>query len=36
MLTHSQQGALSITLLSKMINKRRSCYPMSDKRKEVA
>jgi len=31
MFTHSQQGALSIALLSKTINKHRSCYPMSDK-----
>lgn len=36
MLVRSQQAGLSLTLGLKMINKRRSCYPMSDKRKEAA
>ena len=36
MLVHSQQTGLSYILGLKMIDNIRSCYPVSDKRKEAA
>jgi len=36
MLVRSQQAGLSLALGLKMIDNIRSCYPMSDKRKEAA
>lgn len=36
MLIRSQQTGLSLTFGLKMINKTGSCYPVSNKQKEVA
>lgn len=36
MLIRSQQTGLSLTFDSKMIDKTGSCYPVSNKQKEIA